>query len=44
MIKKFFDTYKEAREFMDEIGGERIVNYRKVTIMGELKCYVEYKQ
>lgn len=42
-MKKYFDTYKEAREFMEKIGEERIINYGKVTIMGELKCYVEYK-
>lgn len=42
-MKKYFDTYKEARQFMEEIGDDRDVNYGKVKIMGELKCYVEYK-
>ena len=41
-MKKYFDTYKEAREFMEEIGEERILNYGKVTIMDKLKNYVEY--
>lgn len=41
--RKFFDTYKEAMEFMDKIGEDRVVNYGKETIMGELKSYVEYK-
>lgn len=39
---KYFDTYKDARKFMEKIGEKRIINYGKRTICGELKNYVEY--
>jgi len=42
-MKKYFDICKEARGFMEKIGEERVINYGKVTIMGKLKCYVEYR-
>lgn len=42
-MKKYFDTYKEARNFMSSIEETRILDYGRVTIMDEVKFYVEYK-
>lgn len=41
-MKKYFDTYKEAHDFMEKIGEKRILDYGRETIMGEVKFYVKY--
>lgn len=41
-LKRYFDNYKDAREFMEKLSPEQIVDYGRKKVLDEAMYWVEY--
>lgn len=43
-MKKYFETHKEKREFIEKTKGIIVIDYGIKTIMGEKRYWIEYEK
>ena len=41
-VKRYFDNYKDMRNFMERVGYDCVIDYGRKNVLDEVMFYVEY--